>query len=153
MRILCVCLGNICRSPLAEGIFRAKAKELGYADFEVDSCGTANYHVGEAPDRRSVKKGKEYGIDISGLRGRQFSYTDFEDFDVIFVMDHSNLRNVLSLDREGKYHHKVKLVLDESHPGSKLEVPDPYYGGEQGFEDVYRMLDIAANAFYEKLQA
>lgn len=151
MKIVCVCLGNICRSPLAEGIFRARAKELNLA-VEVDSCGTANYHVGESPDPRSIKKGKEYGIDISQLRGRQFSAKDFETFDVIFAMDMSNYRNILSLDEKNQYTDKVKLLMEVSYPDSKMEVPDPYYGGEQGFEDIYHMMNKACLDFYNTLE-
>ena len=151
IKILCVCLGNICRSPLAEGIFRKQAEALGIAA-EIDSCGTANYHVGESPDPRSIQKGKEYGIDISTLKGRQFSSKDFETFDVIFAMDLSNYRNILSLDEKSKYASKVKLLLEESYPDSKMEVPDPYYGGEQGFEDIYHMMNKAVTDYYQTLQ-
>lgn len=137
-----VCLGNICRSPLAEGILRHKA-EQNKLSIEVDSAGTAGYHVGEMPDPRSVKKAKEYGIDISMLRGRQFTVSDFNCFDYIYVMDQSNYRDVISLARSNHDKNKVELILNTIYPGKNKNVPDPYYGGESGFENVYRMLEEA----------
>jgi len=148
MKVLMVCLGNICRSPMAEGIFRNKALENG-VDMFVDSCGTANYHVGEHPDPRSVKKSSEHGIDISSLTGRQFSYKDFRNFDVILTMDQDNYRNVIALAKKDEDKAKVKMTLNYSFPGSNMDVPDPWYGGEQGFEDVFQLLEQAANAFFK----
>ncbi len=149
MKILMVCLGNICRSPLAEGILREKIKDL---DAEVDSAGTASYHVGEAPDPRSIKIGRKYGINISDLRGRQFTEADFDHFDKIYTMDASNYRNVLNRARNDEDKAKVELILNEIEPGSDREVPDPYYGGDQGFEDVYRMLDQATDQIVKKIK-
>lgn len=147
-RILMVCLGNICRSPLAEGILRSK---LPQDAFVVDSAGTAAYHIGSSPDPRSVAVARKHGLDISGLRGRQFEVLDFDRFDLIYVMDNSNYQNVVKLARNTNDTSKVKLILDEVYPDEKLEVPDPYYGGDQGFENVYQMLDEACNAIANKV--
>ncbi|MEP3836684.1 MAG: low molecular weight protein-tyrosine-phosphatase [Algibacter sp.] len=146
-KILMVCLGNICRSPLAEGILKSKLSE----DFIVDSAGTANYHSGSAPDKRSIAVAKKYGLDISNLSGRQFDVSDFDTFDLIYVMDHSNFDNVVRLARTAKDTSKVKLILNEVHHGKNFEVPDPYYGGEHGFENVYQMLDEACDAIVKNL--
>ncbi len=149
MKILMVCLGNICRSPLAEGILKHKVEHL---NVEIDSAGTASYHVGEAPDVRSIRIGRAKGINISDLRGRQFAVSDFDRFDLIYVMDHSNLQNVLSLARDTRDRSKVKLLLNESSPGKDLPVPDPYQGGEEGFEKVFQMLDEATDALVKKIE-
>ncbi len=141
-RILMVCLGNICRSPLAEGILRAKLNHLD-ADVEIDSAGTGGYHVGAPPDERSVKVAGKYGINITGQRARKFTTADFDNFDHIFVMDNSNKRDVLRLARNTSDEQKVKLILDEIFPGENVDVPDPYYGGHNGFENVYKLLDKA----------
>jgi len=147
-KILMVCLGNICRSPLAEGILKSK---LPKQNFIVDSAGTANYHVGIAPDVRSIAVAKKYGLDISNLKGRQFSVKDFDMFDLIYVMDESNYNNVLSVARNESDKAKVKLILNEMYPNQNLVVPDPYYGGEEGFENVYKMLDEACTKIAELL--
>ncbi|WP_223551787.1 MULTISPECIES: low molecular weight protein-tyrosine-phosphatase [Aestuariivivens] len=147
-KILMVCLGNICRSPLAEGILRSK---LPLSDFMVDSAGTANYHVGDKPDRRSIAVAKKYGLDISNLKGRQFSTKDFDNFDHIFVMDESNYINVMSLARDDQDKEKVKFILNEVYPNQNYSVPDPYYGGNSGFENVYKMLDEACSIIAEQL--
>ena len=139
-KILMVCLGNICRSPLAEGILKSK---LPATLFTVDSAGTASYHIGSAPDKRSIEVAKKYGINISNLKGRQFGVHDFDKFDLIYVMDESNYHNVVSLARNEEDKNKVKLILNEVYPNQNYSVPDPYYGGEQGFENVYKMLDEA----------
>ena len=146
MKVLMVCLGNICRSPLAEGILRHKAESQSI-DIEVDSCGTANYHVGEHPDPRSISKANDYGIDISTLHGRQFTISDFDTFDHILVMDKSNYQNITRLARNQKDVEKVEMMLNFSTPGLDQDVPDPYYGGIQGFENVYQMLDKASDSF------
>lgn len=145
-----VCLGNICRSPLAEGILRHKIEErnLGY---KVDSCGTANYHIGQSPDPRSVSKAREYGIDISMLRGRQFSRVDFDRFDRIFAMDDANLYDINSLADNDEQLAKVDMILNLSNPGDNLSVPDPYYGGADGFEHVYQLLDKACDDLLDEL--
>ena len=143
-----VCLGNICRSPLAEGILRSK---LPYNKFTIDSAGTANYHTGNPPDKRSVAIAKKYGLDISNLRGRQFSALDFERFDIIYVMDESNYNNVISLAKNQEDIDKVKMILNEIYPNQNYSVPDPYYGGNDGFENVYKMLDEACSIIAEAL--
>jgi len=147
-KILMVCLGNICRSPLAEGILASK---LDPTKFEVDSAGTAGYHVGELPDRRSIATAKQHGLDISYQRCRKFVYQDFQVFDYIFAMDQSNYDNILSLAKTQEDRAKVHLILNQISPNSNAEVPDPYYGGDQGFENVYQMLDEACTIFAEKL--
>lgn len=135
-----VCLGNICRSPLAEGILKSKVER---SKVFVDSAGTGSWHVGNEPDPRSVAVGKKYNIDITSQRGRQFSAKDFQDFDLIYVMDNSNLADVLALAENDAQREKVKLILDEVFPGENVDVPDPYTGGEIGFENVFKMLDEA----------
>ncbi|GLB51194.1 protein-tyrosine-phosphatase [Neptunitalea chrysea] len=146
-KILMVCLGNICRSPLAEGIFKNR---LDSNLFEVDSAGTGSYHIGELPDRRSIAIAREFDIDITNQRCRQFKKSDFDEFDHIFVMDHSNYRNVIALAANETDKQKVQLILNLNFTGEDLEVPDPYYGGNDGFLNVYKMLDGACDAFIEK---
>lgn len=139
-----VCLGNICRSPLAEGIMRAKIQEAGL-DWEVDSAGTSGFHVGEPPDKRSIQVAKKHGIDISQQRSRQFRGWDFEQFDIIYVMDSSNYRDVVAMAESPEEKAKVKLIMNEIQPQKNIAVPDPYYG-EFGFENVYQMLDQACES-------
>lgn len=148
-RILMVCLGNICRSPLAEGIMRAKL--FGRNNYEVDSAGTGGWHVGDPPDPRSVAIAKEMGLDITGQRGRQFNVADFDRFDHIFVMDNSNHRDLLKLARTEHDKQKVSLILDTLFPAENVDVPDPYYGGNDGFAKVYDMLDQACEILKERL--
>jgi protein-tyrosine phosphatase len=138
MKILMVCLGNICRSPLAEGVMQRLAKEHGL-DWQVDSAGMGDWHVGEAPDRRSVRTARNHGIDISGQICRLFRLRDFDKFDMIFVMDKNNLSDVLSLARNEKDARKVRLLL-----GDKA-VPDPYYD-DNGFEPVFKMIEEGCKA-------
>lgn len=143
-----VCLGNICRSPLAEGILKSKVS----SEFvQVDSAGTAGYHEGELPDKRSIAVAKKYGINITDQRSRKFSVTDFDSFDVIYAMDQSNYDNIVALSRGNKDKSKVKMILQELDPDQKLNVPDPYYGGELGFENVYQMLNDACNVIISKI--
>lgn len=144
-----VCLGNICRSPLAEGILREKTKHLSV---EVDSAGTSAYHIDEAPDIRSIKTGRAHGINISDLRGRQFVTADFDRFDKIYVMDESNLNNVLAMVRNEADKAKVDMLLNEAQPNKNVPVPDPYHGGDQGFENVYIMLEEAACVITKKIE-
>lgn len=148
VKIVMVCLGNICRSPLAEGILQSKVSK----DIFVDSAGTADYHVRSLPDKRSIDVAKKHGIDISNQRCKHFTKNYFEEFDFIYVMDNSNYENVIKLAKSEKDRQKVKLILNESHPNQNLEVPDPYYGGEDGFENVYQMLDEACYVIAEKLK-
>lgn len=145
-RVLMVCLGNICRSPLAEGILASKVGD----DYFVDSAGTAGYHVGNQPDSRSINVAEKYGIDISNQKCRQFTVNDFDDFDVIFVMDSSNYQNVMKLARNESDKDKVRLIMNELNSGMNESVPDPYYGADDGFEKVYQMLDKATDAFLSK---
>ena len=149
-RILMVCLGNICRSPVADGLLRKKVAEADL-DIEVDSCGTAGYHIGDSPDERSQMNALENGLDISMLRARKFSTSDFDEYDRIYCMDSSNLNNILDLTQDPKHHEKVRLILEHTYPGERKEVPDPYFGGEQGFQIVYDLLDAATDRILEEL--
>lgn len=150
MKVLMVCLGNICRSPLAQGILEYNARKLN-KNIEVDSAATSNFHVGDLPDPRSISTAYLHGIDITSQRGRQFNKSDFDTFDVIFVMDSSNYQNILVLAETEEHRKKVKLIMNEVEPGKNINVPDPYYGGDEGFEQVFQMLDKATNAFLEKI--
>lgn len=147
-KILMVCLGNICRSPLAEGILASK---LDPEKFQVDSCGTSNYHIGKKPDSRSIETAKKHGIDITNQRAAQFKISDFDTYDLIYPMDQSNYQNIIQLARSENDTKKVNLILNELQLKKGLEVPDPYYGGDQGFEDVYQMLDNACDLIVKKL--
>ncbi|AJR04573.1 low molecular weight protein-tyrosine-phosphatase [Siansivirga zeaxanthinifaciens] len=147
-KILMVCLGNICRSPLAEGILRSK---LPTKDYFIDSAGTGNYHTGSAPDKRSIDIAKTFGLNISNQKARQFKVSDFDNFDYIYVMDDSNYENVIALARNENDINKVQLILNEAYPNENLNVPDPYYGGTDGFKNVYLMLDEACNNIAKKL--
>jgi len=137
-----VCLGNICRSPLAEGILRDKTNKLGIPIF-IDSAGTSNYHTGEHPDKRTIANALKNGVDVSKLKARQFKVSDFDDFDRIFVMDSSNYANIIELARNKNDIEKVELILNRIHPKSNMAVPDPYFGGEEGFQTVFDLLDKA----------
>ena len=150
MKVLMVCLGNICRSPVAEGILRHKLRAMKEVEFQTDSAGTAAYHVGERADARMILTARKNGIDIDDLRARQFEEADFEKFDLIYVMDKSNLENVLALAKNEEDEKKVKLILNEIFPDEDREVPDPYYGGDQGFQDVFDMLDDATDQIIAK---
>ena len=146
-RILMVCLGNICRSPLAEGILKSKVNS---EEIYVDSAGTGDYHIGDAPDDRSVDIARKNNLDITAQRGRQFSVEDFDAFDHIYVMDMSNYRDVLALARDEKDKEKVSLILNEVFPEENVEVPDPYHGGHDGFHKVYSMLSEACEIIAQK---
>ena len=148
VKILMVCLGNICRSPLAEGILQSK---LPADKFVVDSAGTGDWHVGQGPDKRSVLTAKNRGLDISCQKARQIKQADFTEFNHIFVMDSSNLRDVTSLAPTPLAKAKVKLMMDEIFPGQNIDVPDPYFGGPEGFDRVYDMLDEACELVAAKL--
>lgn len=151
MKILMVCLGNICRSPLADGLLKAKVEKEGL-DVFIDSAGTAGYHVGEAPDSRMRATARSFGVSIDDLQARQFTVQDFEDFDLIYAMDSSNYNNMIKLAKSEEDKAKVKLILNESHPGMNLAVPDPYYGGDRGFTDVYELLDEATDVIMNNLR-
>ena len=149
VRVLMVCLGNICRSPLAEGILKSKVSN---SDFIIDSAGTGGWHIGELPDSRSIEVARINQIDITDQSCRKFVYQDFQDFDLIYVMDKSNMADVLSLAKNDEDRMKVSLILDELYPGKFKEVPDPYYGGGNGFEKVFVMLDAACDQIVNKLK-
>jgi protein-tyrosine phosphatase len=140
MKVLMVCLGNICRSPLAEGILRAKA-EMNKLAWQVDSAGTSSWHIGETPDKRSIQVAAKYNIDISSLQARQFQQKDLDDFDLILAMDSSNYNDIRRLCANDTQRSKVKLILNYVYPNENRAVPDPYYDG--GFEHVYSLLDEA----------
>ncbi|HXH18567.1 MAG TPA: low molecular weight protein-tyrosine-phosphatase [Chitinophagales bacterium] len=148
MRILFVCLGNICRSPLAEGILKAKLQKHGLS-WEVDSAGTGAWHVGESPDERAVAIARKYGIDITCQRARQFSPYDFERFDRIYTMDTSVYDDVRRLALSDEEMRKVTLILNEVYPDEFKDVPDPYWNDE-GFEEIFRLLDGACEAIVKK---
>ena len=147
-KVLMVCLGNICRSPLAEGILKSK---INTSKIFVDSAGTAAYHVGNLADERSIEVAKKYGIDITNQRARKFTVKDFDAFDVIYAMDESNYQNILMLARNTEDEEKVQLILNVIDVDKNASVPDPYYGGNQGFENVYKMLDEACEVIANKL--
>jgi protein-tyrosine phosphatase len=151
MKVLMVCLGNICRSPLAQGILEKKVAQKGL-NVEVDSAATSDYHIGHEPDSRSISKAAEYGIDITRQRGRQLQNSDFQEFDRIFVMDTSNYSNTIALTKQEDEIKKVEIILNLINPGSNQSVPDPYFGGEEGFENVYRLLDAACDQIIKQIQ-
>ncbi len=148
IKILMVCLGNICRSPLAEGILTSK---LPKDKFIVDSAGTGSWHIGRQPDERSIAVAKKNRIDIANQKGRQFTTTDFIAFDYIYVMDNSNYHDVIDLADNQEQKNKVQLILNELFPNENVDVPDPYYGVSNGFEIVYQMLDETCDLIAKKL--
>jgi len=143
MKVLMVCLGNICRSPLAQGLLQKKIDDKGL-NWLVDSAGTSAYHIGDPPDPRSIQKAKEFDINISHQQARQLELEDLDRFDLIFVMDSSNYQNAKKLCRDKKHEDKIKLILNYVYPEQNLAVPDPYYDG--GFSKVYELLDAATDA-------
>ena len=149
MKILMVCLGNICRSPLAEGILTHKTKHL---DVTVDSAGTAAYHIGELPDRRSIEIANNNNIDLTNQRARQFRIEDFKEFDIIYAMDIDNYTHLISLTKNKKEQEKIRLILSEIDTLNPRSVPDPYYGGNNGFQIVYEMLDKACNKITSSIE-
>lgn len=144
-----VCLGNICRSPLAHGILQHKVDQLGL-NAQIDSAGTNGYHNGELPDSRSMEIALTKGIDISYQRSRQIKRSDLANYDLIYVMDSSNYNNVLRLANSEQEKNKIIMIMNELEPGRNINVPDPYYGGEEGFKNVYEMLDKATDKIIEK---
>jgi protein-tyrosine phosphatase len=151
MKILMVCLGNICRSPIADGLLRQKVNEE-HLDVEVDSAGTIGLHAGSAPDSRMIATAKNRGTDISFLKARQFTATDFEQFDVIFAMDKNNKRDILSLSKNAEDKQKVHLLLSEISDQDEANVPDPYYGTSKDFEHVYDLVDKVTNTIIQKIK-
>jgi protein-tyrosine phosphatase len=151
MRILTVCLGNICRSPMAEGVLRHLARERGLM-ISTDSAGTGNWHAGEAPDRRAQAAMRRQGMDISDLRARQVRVSDLEAFDLILAMDAENLSELQRvLVGEGK-DRKLRLIMDYAPQHPQREVPDPYYGTDADFDAVYHMLVEAVNGLLDQLE-
>lgn len=148
VKVLMVCLGNICRSPLAEGILKSK---VNLNEVTIDSAGTAAYHVGNLPDPRSIAVAKKHGIDITTQRARKFTVKDFDSFDFIYAMDQNNFDDLLKLARNKEDKKKVLLILNEVSPFQNNSVPDPYYGGDDGFENVYQMLNKACAEIASKL--
>lgn len=151
MKILMVCLGNICRSPLAEGILQAKATAAGL-NWQIDSAGTNGYHVGESPHPLSQKVAKINGIDISMQRARRFRAADFEEFDLIFAMAEDVIDEMKSIARHRFDSAKVDLLMNVLHPGKNLDVPDPWYGTEPGYHEVFAMISQACDKLIENHQ-
>jgi protein-tyrosine phosphatase len=143
-----VCLGNICRSPLAEVILASKLPEK---NFKVDSAGTGSWHIGHPPDERSILTAKKNTLDISKQKGRQFTVADFDEFDYIYVMDSSNYQDVIALSKNDEHTKKVKLILNELFPDENVDVPDPYYGLQNGFDTIYQLLDEVCEVIAQKL--
>lgn len=147
MNVLMVCLGNICRSPLAQGILEHKIAELGLS-WNIDSAGTGAWHAGEKPDTRGIAKAASEGIDISRQRARQFTAEDFQKFDLILAMDASNYKNINKLSEKEEEREKVHMMMNFAYPDENRAVPDPYYDG--GFDNVYAMLELACNGIISK---
>ncbi len=144
VRVLFVCLGNICRSPTAEGVFRTTVQRAGLIEhIEIDSAGTHAYHVGEPPDARAQEAARRRGVDLSSLRGRKATRTDFERFDYLLAMDKENYQNLMAICPPGRAD-KVRLFLEFAPHRPEREVPDPYFGGDAGFERVLDMIEEAS---------
>jgi protein-tyrosine phosphatase len=148
MKVLMVCLGNICRSPLAEGILKHQLEEAGILDWEIDSAGTGGWHAGELPDRRSIQVAKKHGVDITYQKARKLNGYDLENFDLIFAMDSSNYNDIIKQAQSKEERDKVKLIMNELTPHKNQVVPDPYYD-DNGFEEVFKMLDKACAKIIE----
>lgn len=152
VKILFVCMGNLCRSPIAEGVFRHYVDQAGLAEHvAIDSAGTHDYHVGDPPDPRAQRAAGRRGYDLSGQRGRQVSDADFIEFDFVLAMDEVNLR-VLRRQCPPQHEHKLRLLMDFSAASALREVPDPYYGGDQGFERVLDMVEEASQGLLDHLR-
>jgi protein-tyrosine phosphatase len=151
-RILMVCLGNICRSPMAKAILTKKLKEKNITWVEVDSAGTSDYHIGGKADYRTMANAKKHDIDLTSHKGRQFNRPDFDAFDLIYAMDRENYSNIIYLASNEEETKKVELILNELNPGANLSVPDPWFGGESDFEKVFQLLDEACDKIVTKLE-
>lgn len=152
VNVLFVCLGNICRSPTAEGVFRHIVQTEGCDSWiKTDSAGTHAYHIGAQPDQRAQQTAKKRGIDLSDLRGRKAIANDFNDFDYVLAMDNENYQNLQSICPEGS-EEKLHLFLDFSQEYSESQVPDPYYGGDQGFEHVFDLVESASRGLLDDIK-
>jgi protein-tyrosine phosphatase len=151
MKILMVCLGNICRSPLAEGILQDKALKAGL-NWKIESAGTDTYHVGEAPHPLSQKVARENGIDICNQRARRFAAEDFEKFDKIYALAEDVLYEIRRIARNRFDGSKIDLLMNELYPGKNMAVPDPWYGSEEGYHKAYQMIEAACDAIVTKAQ-
>jgi protein-tyrosine phosphatase len=153
IRVLFVCLGNICRSPLAEAIFKNKLKERGLQDqIQADSCGTSNYHIGGLPDPRTITNARSNGIEIAHF-ARQLCQADIREFDYVMAMDKSNYQNILKLEADKKFHTKVHLMRSYDPIDKNADVPDPYHGGEKGFQEVFDILNRTMDRFIDHLES
>jgi low molecular weight protein-tyrosine phosphatase len=153
VRVLFVCLGNICRSPMAEGVFRKLVQDAGYAEYvEIDSAGTHAYHIGEAPDRRAQAAAARHGVDIGGLRGRRATQADFVRFDYVLAMDEENHAHLRALCPVGQ-EHKLHLFLEYAVNATERAVPDPFFGGESGFDRVLDLIEDAAEGLLDDVRA
>lgn len=151
-KLVFVCLGNICRSPTAEGLFIHKVNQAGLENyFYIDSAGTAAYHVGESANSKSQATANKHGVHLPS-KARKFEYADFEEFDLILAMDSENLSNIRELDRKNKFSEKIKMMREFDPDPGNGEVPDPYYGGQEGFENVFRVLDRSTEALLQELK-
>lgn len=151
-KILFVCLGNICRSPLGEGIMLHFIQERKlHHKLQVDSAGTAGYHINEVPDHRTIDNAKKDGVDIHKLRARKFKVEDFDAFDKIYVMDANNYKDVLALTKNEAHKNKVDYLLNVLHPNQNKHVPDPYYGNEKDFEEVFQLVYKACEKILEDI--
>lgn len=149
-RVLFVCLGNICRSPTAEGVMRQLSRQGGIEELHIDSAGTGNWHIGASPDRRAMLAARQRGIDISPLKARQVTREDLENFDLVIAMDRNNRHDLLQLAGDHQ-RHKVRLLLDYSPTYPEQDVPDPYYGGEHGFDIALDMIEDACRHLLKAL--
>ncbi len=150
MKVLMVCLGNICRSPMAQGILEDKIIKHHLNNWEVDSAGTSGWHDGEAPDNRAISTSLKHGIDISKQISRRITKEDFEYFDLILAMDASNYQDIKAFCPDRQYHHKIKMLMNLQYPDRNMPVPDPYYDGK--FSQVFDLLDDALGYFIKPYQ-
>jgi protein-tyrosine phosphatase len=153
IKVLFVCMGNICRSPTAQGVFQAMVAEAGLAQrIAIDSAGTHAYHIGNPPDTRASRAAARRGLDLTGQRARRVETADFARFDYVLAMDSSNLDDLLSICPH-EHRQKVRLFLEFSAPAGRTDVPDPYYGGERGFERVLDLVEEGASALLDDIRA